>query len=205
MKILYGTTNQAKLDSMRRIATSLGIEIIGLKELDMTLPRVEETGNNPLENARIKARAYYEAFGMPVFSCDSGLYFDELPAELQPGTHIRRVHGKELTDEEMQQYYGTLAKNHGGRLTGRYRNAIAFVWDEHTEFTSFAEALATEAFWLVEKPHETYVKGYPLDSLSLDIATGEYYYDMKERTVDESAVMQGFKAFFEEAFRQIRG
>ena len=104
----------------------------------------------------------------------------------------------------MQNYYGTLAKNYGGRLTGRYRNAIAFVWDERTEFTSFAEALATEAFWLVEKPHETYVKGYPLDSLSLDIATGEYYYDMKERTVDESAVMQGFKAFFEEAFRQIR-
>ena len=113
MKILYGTTNQAKLDSMRRIATSLGIEIIGLKELDKPLPHVEETGNNPLENAMIKAKAYYEAFSIPVFSCDSGLYFDELPAELQPGTHIRRVHGKELTDEEMQNYYGTLAKNHG--------------------------------------------------------------------------------------------
>ena len=94
MKILYGTTNQAKLDSMKRLAEPLEIEIIGLKELGKPLPHVEETGNNPLENARIKAKAYYEAFSMPVFSCDSGLYFDELPEELQPGTHIRRVHGR---------------------------------------------------------------------------------------------------------------
>ncbi len=205
MQILYGTTNQAKLDSMKRIAEPLGIEIIGLKELGQPLPHVEETGNNPLENAMIKAKAYYEAFAMPVFSCDSGLYFDELQEELQPGIHTRRVHGKELTDEEMQIYYGNLAKNHGGRLTGRYRNAIAFVWDEKTCFESFDEALATEPFWLVEKPHEKYVKGYPLDSLSIDIATGKYYYDMEEKTVDQSAIMQGFLKFFEDAFEEIRG
>ena len=29
-------------------------------------------------NAKIKAEAYYKAFSMPVFSCDSGLYFDEV-------------------------------------------------------------------------------------------------------------------------------
>jgi len=205
MQILYGTTNQAKLDSMKRMAMSLGIEIIGLKELGKPLPYIEETGNSPLENAKIKAKAYYEAFSVPVFSCDSGLYFDELEEELQPGTHTRRVHGKELTDEEMQQYYGTLAKKYGGKLTGRYRNAIAFVWDEATCFESFDEALATEPFWLVEKPHETYVKGYPLDSLSIDIATGKYYYDMEEKTVDQSAIMEGFKTFFENALRKIRG
>ena len=142
---------------------------------------------------------------MPVFSCDSGLYFDELPDELQPGTHIRRVHGKELSDEEMQSYYGTMAKNYGGKLTGRYRNAIAFVWDENTSFSSFDEALATEPFLMVEKPHEKYVKGYPLDSLSVDIATGKYYYDMTEKTVDESAIMQGFLVFFKNAFRKING
>jgi 8-oxo-dGTP diphosphatase len=105
----------------------------------------------------------------------------------------------------MQQYYGTLAKNHGGRLTGRYRNAIAFVWSGEACFESFDEALATEPFWLVSAPHEKHVKGYPLDSLSLDIATGKYYYDMEEKTVDQSAIMQGFLKFFEEAFRQIRG
>ena len=81
MKILYGTTNQAKLESMKRITESLGIEIIGLNELNQPLPTINEDGKNPLENARIKAKAYYEAFSMPVFSCDSGLYFDDVEDE----------------------------------------------------------------------------------------------------------------------------
>ena len=88
MQILYGTTNQGKLESMRKITDTLGVELIGLKELDQPIPVVEESGKNPLENAEIKARAYYKAFGMPVFSCDSGLYFDELDEEEQPGIYV---------------------------------------------------------------------------------------------------------------------
>lgn len=82
MKILYGTTNQAKLEYMKRATDSLGLEIISLKDLGLPLPKIDESGNNPLENARIKAKAYFEAFSMPVFSCDSGLYFDNLEEEL---------------------------------------------------------------------------------------------------------------------------
>ena len=103
MRILYGTTNQAKLDSMKRITKVLGIEIIGLKDVNQPLPHIEESGKNPLENAKMKAEAYYKAFSMPVFSCDSGLYFDNIEEKLQPGTHIRRVNGKELTDEEVNE------------------------------------------------------------------------------------------------------
>lgn len=38
MKILYGTGNPAKLDAMKRRLTVLGIEVIGLKDVDMTIP-----------------------------------------------------------------------------------------------------------------------------------------------------------------------
>lgn len=203
MKILYGTTNQAKLDSMRRLMKTLDIDIIGLKELDKLLLEIDENGKNPLENAMIKARVYYKAFAMPVFSCDSGLYFDGLEDEFQPGTHIRRVNGKELTDEEMIEYYSTLAKENGNRLIGRYRNAICFIPDEENYFSSMDESLATEPFILVSKPHEKRVKGFPLDSLSVDIATGKYYYDMEDKSVDQSAIEQGFKDFFESAFRHL--
>ena len=101
MKILYGTTNKAKLQTMEATVKSLGIELISLNDLQGELPYINENGNSPLENAEIKARAYYDAFRMPVFSCDSGLYFDELKEEEQPGIHVRRVHGKELTDDEI--------------------------------------------------------------------------------------------------------
>ncbi len=197
IRVLYGTTNQAKLDSMRRITESLGIEIIGLKELNPPLPCVNESGSNPLDNAKIKAEAYYKAFSMPVFSCDSGLYFDELEEEKQPGTHIRRVNGKELTDEEMIDYYAGIAKLYNNQLIGRYRNAIYFIIDENTCFSSMDESLSTEPFKIVSMPHAKRVKGFPLDSISVDIATGKYYYDLEEKSVDQSAIVQGFKAFFE--------
>lgn len=75
MKLLYGTGNPAKLDVMRRRLADLGIELIGLKDLgEVRLPEIIEDGKTPLENARKKAEAYFEALHMPVFSCDSGLY-----------------------------------------------------------------------------------------------------------------------------------
>lgn len=199
MKVLYGTTNQAKLYSMKRITKSLGLEVIGLNELNQPLPEVEENGATPLENAEIKARAYYKAFSMPVFSCDSGLYFDGIEDALQPGVHTRRVNGKELTDDEMIAYYAGLAEKHNNQLVGRYRNAIYFMLDDTTCFSSMDVALATEPFILVSKPHEKRIEGFPLDSLSIDITTGKYYYDLEEKTVDQSAVEQGFGAFFEKA------
>jgi len=78
MKILYGTTYKGKLQAMKKAVETLDIELIGLGDIDSELPYINENGKTPLENAEMKAKAYYEAFHMPVFSCDSGLYFDEL-------------------------------------------------------------------------------------------------------------------------------
>lgn len=82
MKLLYGTGNLAKLSAMRNRLEQLDIELIGLNDLraeGKIIPEVIEDGNTPLENARLKAMAYYEVFQIPVFSCDSGLYFDNVP------------------------------------------------------------------------------------------------------------------------------
>ena len=196
IKLLYGTTNRAKITVMENAVRELGIELISLNDLNCKLPIINENGNTPLENAEIKARAYYETFHIPVFSCDSGLYFDELKDEEQPGIHVRRVNGKELNDEEMTEYYGSLAKKHGGKLTGRYRNAIYFILDENTYYSSMDMSIATEPFLLVSTPHQKKVEGFPLDRLSKDIKTGEYYYDLEEREVS-SNVEEGLRCFFE--------
>ena len=199
MKILYGTTNKAKLQVMKNVVEALDIELIGLGEVDSELPSIIENGKTPLENAEIKARAYYEAFHMPVFSCDSGLYFDELQDDEQPGLHVRRINGKELTDDEMIQYYGTLAEQHEGKITGRYRNAIYFILDENHHYSSMDMSIATEPFALVTKPHSKRVEGFPLDSLSIDIATGKYYYDLDIKEVSTS-MEDGFRDFFAAIF-----
>lgn len=198
MKLLYGTTNNGKLQAMKNALKDFDIELIGLNDLEGDLPQIKEDGATPLENAEVKARAYFDTFHMPVFSCDSGLYFEELSEEEQPGLHVRRVNGKELTDEEMIAHYAALAEAYGGKITGRYRNAIYFILDESRHYSSMDMSIATEPFLLVTKPHPKRVKGFPLDSLSVDIATGKYYYDLEVKDVSTS-VDDGVRVFFKEA------
>ena len=200
MKIIYGTTNKGKLQAMKKALETFDIELIGLGDVECELPHINENGTTPLENAELKARAYYEAFGMPVFSCDSGLYFDELEEDEQPGLHVRRINGKELTDDEMIEYYASLAERHGGRITGRYRNAIYFILDEEHHYSSMDMSIATEPFVLGTVSHPKRVEGFPLDSLSIDIATGKYYYDLEVKDVSTS-VDDGVRAFFSTVFQ----
>lgn len=199
MKLLYGTGNPAKLESMRTRLERLDIELLGLQDLiaeEKSVPKVAEDGNTPLENARLKAAAYYEAFGMPVFSCDSGLYFDNVPDEVQPGVHVRNVRGKCLSDDEMIAYYAGLVRKYG-ILKARYQNAICFIKDAGHIYEAMEPSMASEPFLLTDRPHSSIRKeGFPLDSLSVDIRTGQYYYDLPAERLDQVAVEDGFLEFF---------
>ncbi len=199
MKLLYGTGNKAKLSVMKNRLEKIGIELIGLNDLraeGKIVPEVIEDGNTPLENARLKAMAYYEVFQIPVFSCDSGLYFDNVPDEVQPGVHVRNVNGKCLSDDEMIDYYSGLVKVYGN-LVARYRNAICFVMDDAHIYEAMEPTMESEKFILTDKPHSTIRKeGFPLDSISLDIKTNKYYYDLPEDTLEKVAVEDGFLEFF---------
>ena len=195
MKLLYGTSNPAKLSSMQRRLMSLGIELIGLNDLNREIPSVAEDGTTPLENARKKATAYFSAFHIPVFSCDSGLYIENLPDELQPGVHVRTVNGKYLTDEEMIAHYSSLAKEYGD-LKAFYRNAICFVKDENRTYEAMDKSMESEPFIITSIPHKILNKGFPLDSLSIDIKTGKYYNDLDPSRLDTVAVEDGFLEFF---------
>lgn len=62
------------------------------------------------------------------FSQDSGLYIEGLPKERQPGVHVRRVNGVNLTDEQMRKYYKKIAAELGGRCVAQYQNAICLVF-----------------------------------------------------------------------------
>lgn len=208
MKILYGTSNEAKISSMkknmeflnRKMDGKLELEIIGFNDINKTIPKVSENGSNPLENARIKALSYYKAFHIPVFSCDSGLYFANLPDEFQPGVNVRTVNGKRLNDEKMIQYYSNLAQKYGN-LRAKYKNAICFIFNDEQLFELMDSSLESEEFMITSKPHSKRRNGFPLDSLSVDIETGKYFYDLPEKSSEK--VESGFIQFFENAFQQM--
>ncbi len=212
MKLIYGTGNPAKLWFMRRALEGLPVEIIGLKEAaekrKIVIPEAEETGNSPLENARLKAEVYYELFRQPVFSCDSGLYLwnyqtgEMLPDELQPGIHVRGRGEKRLTDEDLIEYYTELVRENGSILA-RYKNGICLKLSQDNIYESMDESLWGEAFLLTDIPHTKRVPGFPLDSIAIDIATGRYYYDSENNSQDDVAAENGFRQFFSNIFKNV--
>ena len=57
--------------------------------------------------------------------------------------------------------------------------------------------MESEKFILTDKPHSAIrKKGFPLDSISLDIKTNKYYYDLPTDRLEQVAVEDGFLDFF---------
>ena len=207
MKIIYGTTNSGKIISMQKCLYGLkpdyDIEIIGLNQIDSIFPEVNEDGNDPLKNARQKAMAYYDVIKKPIFSLDSGLYFDGLPEHLQPGLNIRRVNGRRLNDAEMIEYYSQLAKDNGGKLIARYINGICFIMSDDLIFEHMGNSISTTKFIISSIPHSKRMEGFPLDSLSIHIASNIYYFDSQNNKYDKEDffdIDNGFHEFFKTAF-----
>ncbi|WBU52926.1 RdgB/HAM1 family non-canonical purine NTP pyrophosphatase [Paracoccus sp. SCSIO 75233] len=75
-KLLVATHNRGKLDEMRALLAPYGVEVVGAA--DLNLPEPEETEDNFIGNARIKAQAAVKATGMPALADDSGISVDAL-------------------------------------------------------------------------------------------------------------------------------
>ena len=103
MKILFATTNQAKIKKYADRLKEKNIEVLTIKDLGINL-KPEENGKNAIENAYIKAKAYYDETKITTIGMDNNLYIEELPKEKQPGTYVIRINGKELNDEEINVF-----------------------------------------------------------------------------------------------------
>ena len=185
MKLLYATSNASKLHSMRTILKELPIEVMSPKDLDIKINIVED-GTTPIENALKKAKAYYDATGIPTLGADSGLYIEKLPEEKQPGLFIRRVNGIELTDEQVIEHYTNLITNVGGESLAWYMDGIALITVEGTFTTEIKE----DSFILTDKIYSGEIKkGFPLDSISIEPSSNKYYVELKDEELIKGSVI----------------
>lgn len=200
-KVLIGTTNPSKIEWLKGYLSEIpDVQCVTLKELGVTID-VEEEGKTPEENALLKCLAYHRATGLAVVGHDSGLYFQEFPMNdpRQPGLNIRRVDGKTLDDDGMMEYYSGLAREYGP-LHGCYCSGFAAV-DEAGHAETFAQDrvdndsyVSTFGFLMVAQPHPMRHPGWPLDSLSKDIQTGEYWFDQEDnREIQESDYSRNYR------------
>lgn len=181
MKVLFATTNLAKIEKYKKGLEDNGIELITINDLNEKL-EIDENGKNAIENAYIKARTYYDAVKIPTIGMDNCLFIEGLPDEKQPGTHVRRINGKELTDEEMIAYYTNLVKEYGGKLIAKWvYGMVLYKGEEAKEYT-----WNKSDFYLVDTPCEKRNPGYPLDSISVMPENNQYWLELTEEEKENS-------------------
>ncbi len=95
-RLLIATNNAHKVAEFRRLLADAGVDLTTPAELGLDLD-VEETGETFEENARLKARAFRDASGLPSLADDSGIEVDALGG--RPGVRSARYGGDGLDDE----------------------------------------------------------------------------------------------------------
>ncbi len=173
MKVLFATTNKAKISKYKEALEDKGIDLISIADLDFKL-EIDENGKDALENAYIKAKAYYDKTGISTIGMDDNLFIEELPPEKQPGTHVRRINGRELSDEEMITYYTNLAKNYGGKLTAKWLYGMVVITKSGVKKHTWSK----DSFYFVDKPFAERNSGYPLDSISVIPEFNKYFFEL---------------------------
>lgn len=180
-EILFGTTNEAKVKQLQGALAPIGVQVNGVKDKS-SLPPVDEDGKTAQENARKKAITYAKVLGKTALSMDNALYFDKLPAEEQPGLHVRRINtGSAMpTDEDLLVYYSKLIERFGKRTTGRWEFAICVATPDgrFEEITIISPRIFTSVSSSKTFP------GYPLESMQIDPDTGKYISEMNQKEQD---------------------
>jgi 8-oxo-dGTP diphosphatase len=188
MKVLFATTNPAKIKNYQEGLKENGIELLTLKDIDVNI-KVDECGKNALENALIKAKTYYDATGVVSIGMDNSLFIEELPEEKQPGTHVRRVNGKELTDEEMITYYTNLVKENGGKLTAKWVYGMVIYDGKEKNEISWSKS----HFYFIDKASSKRNPGYPLDSIAIIPEFNKYLVELTDEEKNSNKREDGKK------------
>lgn len=174
-RILYATTNPAKIAHMRNLLAALPVEILNLVDVGIKT-QVAENGNSPVENARQKVEFAFPKCGIPTVAVDNGLYIESFPEERQPGLFVRRIFGKDYaaSDNEMLNYYQQELNKVGGKSKGSWVTAIAFRIDASQIYyeTFVSKTLFTS------KVSSVVIAGEPLNSLQVDAISGVYFSEM---------------------------
>lgn len=102
MKLVLASNNAHKLEEMRAILSTLGMEVISQREAGVNIEPVEN-GTTFEENSYIKAKTIMDACGLPTIADDSGLMVDALSGA--PGVYSARFGGEQCkTDRDRLNY-----------------------------------------------------------------------------------------------------
>ena len=184
-EILFATSNVSKVERYKDKLLKRGIVLKCLKDLDINID-VDENGSTAIENATIKVQAYNKASNLPTMATDDTMFIEGIPDELQPGVFVRRVNGKRLNDQEMIEYYTSLAKKYGkdGKLNTKWILGMVIIKDGKV----YTHEETTSEYYILDTPAPDIREGYPLSSILFNKKANKYdiYLTEEDKKIGES-------------------
>lgn len=176
--LFLATTNPGKLEEIKNVYSSSGIELKSLKDFPH-IPPPEETGATFEENAVLKAKYYFTKTNLPTLADDGGLMVDALYGE--PGVKSHRFLGYDASEVELaeaivKRLKGVPKEKRGAKLGG----TIAF-WDG-------SHLLRTENFVLghiIEELKEPPPPGFPYRAILVISKFNKLYKDLTHKEHEE--------------------
>jgi len=127
MKFVLAGNNAKKLKEMNDILSSIGIEVVGQKELGFDV-HTEETGTTFLENAALKAKEMSAVSVMPAIADDSGLAVDALGGA--PGVYSARYGGESCVTDEDRMYLLLQNMQDVEQKSARFVSCVVCAWPD---------------------------------------------------------------------------
>ncbi len=123
MKILLATNNKGKVERFKKLINYIdsNIELFSPNELGINPIDTEENGKTLMENALLKANAYFGKIDIPILSNDTGFYvegdgFIDAPKRIA----LEGKNENELSEEEISKrllnFWKAIATKHGGKV-----------------------------------------------------------------------------------------
>lgn len=188
-KLLIGTRNMAKVEMVKACLPKLdGYEILSLNDVDVDDSTLVE-GDDYIENAKMKARFYFEKTGIPTISTDNIFWTEKWHKDDGVIVHMRKeVNPKSAraTDQEVLDYLVRWAKKVGGKSRSHFMYALAYADMQGVE--AFAET--GRDYFLQSKPSGRFLAGYPTESLLVDAKTKQYKGDQKMSVAYDTLISQ---------------
>jgi len=179
IELLIGTGNVSKFRRYKRLVEDhprQAFTVVSVHEVGGPLS-VAEDGATARENAVQKASAYAQAYGLVTLAIDEALYIHGLEEHDQPGTYVRRQHGRTLSDEEVLAYFINKVKRippRGRSVTWIYALGLA-----HPDGWVTVNDVRLDGGIGVE-PVMPILPGYPLSSILVHKATGKVHRELTD-------------------------
>ena len=172
-KILFATTSA---DKIRRLKLMLGecskTTILSLNNVGLnTAEEPIENGKDEIENAKIKAKYYYDLLAvdnkMPVLAQDDGVYTPNLPEKFSPGKNVKATVQKHLgasTPHDVYQYWIMVASQYPNTECNFSWNYALF---DGQEFGTYSTTVTTHLDTSRETSEEHILSGAPLGLVAM--------------------------------------